>query len=398
MSFRVVLLTLLLLLITTFSAFAQTAPSKQDQINQHQQLAQQYLREQRPDLAIPELQALVTLDPDNTNAQGNLGVLLFFRSDYAGAIPHLSVAVKAQPELWKIQGLLGLAEGKSGDADASRHDMETAFPHLTEEKFKVDVGRALIDNYVATGELEKAATLASTLLALQPTDTALLYVAYRLYSDLSVKTMLTLALAAPDSAQMHEVMARELARHEDDVPAVANYREAIKLDPKLYTAHFDLGTLLYNSTEENLRAEAEPEFKAALAINPNDEKSLVMLGMIAERRGDEKTAYDNFSRALALQPDDGNANLEMAKVLVTMHQNDKAQQLLERAIQIDPSNEVAHYRLATLYRLQGKHEEAAKEIADYKKYKGMKDKLEKIFHDMRVQSGQQNSGDADLPK
>lgn len=398
MSVKAVLPIFLLLLITSVESFGQAAPSKQEQINQHTQLAQQYLHEQRPDLAIPELQALVVLEPENTDVQGNLGVLLFFRGDYAGAVPHLRTAVKAQPDLWKIQGLLGLAEGKSGDAEASRSDLETAFPNLTEEKFKVDVGRALTDNYIATGELEKAATLTSTLLALQPTDTGLLYVAYRLYSDLSVKTMLTLALADPNSAQMHEVMARELARHEDDVPAIANYREAIKLDPKLATAHFDLGMLLYNSTEDNLRAQAEPEFKAALALNPNDEKSLVMLGMIAAKRGDQKAAYDHFSRALALQPDDADANLELAKILVAMNQNDKAQQLLERAIQIDPSNEVAHYRLATLYRLQGNPEEAAKEVAEYKKYKGMKDKLEKIFHDMRVQSGQQNSDDADLPK
>lgn len=389
---------LLSLVVLPAVALCQTTPSKQDQINQHTQLAQQYLSQQRPDLAIPELQALVALEPENTEAQGNLGVLLFFRGDYGGAVPHLRAAVQAKPELWKIQGLLGLAEGKSGDPEASRSDLETAFPHLTEEKFKVDVGRALIDNYTSTNELEKAATVVSTLLDLQPTDKSLLYTAYRLYSDLVTKTMLTLALAAPNSAQMHEVMARELEQREDDAPAIANYREAIKLDPKLTAAHFDLGMLFYNSTEENLRAQAEPEFKAALALNPNDEKSLLMLGLIAARRGDTKTAYDNYSRALQLKPDDGDANLEMAKVLVTMNQKEKAQQLLERAIQIDPTNEVAHYRLATLYRLQGKHEKATQEIAEYKKYKGMKDELEKIFHDMRVEYEQKTSDDSDVPK
>ena len=39
----------------------------QDQINQHTQLAQQYLRQQRPDLAIPELQAVIALEPENTS-------------------------------------------------------------------------------------------------------------------------------------------------------------------------------------------------------------------------------------------------------------------------------------------------------------------------------------------
>jgi cytochrome c-type biogenesis protein CcmH/NrfG len=395
---KAVFFTVLLLPAASLLSFCQTTPSKQEQIHQHTQLAQQYLKQQRPDLAIPELQALVALEPENTDAQGNLGVLLFFRGDYAGAATHLRAALRAQPELWKIQGLLGLAEGRLGDADSSRRDLEAAFPHLTEEKFKTEVGRALVDSYTGTGDLERAATVASTLLASQPTDTSLLYISYRLYNDLADKAMLTLALTAPNSAQMHQVMARELARHGDEVPAIANYREAIKIDPKLPGVHFELGNLLYSSTDQKLQAEAESEFNAALAANPNDEKSLLMLGMIAAKHGDSKTAYDDYARALQLQPDDADAALELAKVLVTMNQNEKAQQLLERAIQIDPSNSVAHYRLAALYRRQGKTEEADNEIAEYKKYKGMKDKLQNVFHDMRVESGQKNSDDADLPK
>jgi len=398
MSAKSVLFTLLFIVATSSSSICQTGLSKQEQINQHTQLAQQYLKQQRPDLAISELQTLVALEPENPDAQGNLGVLLFFRGDYAGAAPHLRAAVKAQPELWKIQGLLGLAEGQSGNGEASRQDMEAAFPRLTEEKFKAQVGRALIDNYTATGDLEKAATVASTLLASQPTDTSLLYLSYRLYADLSDKAMLTLALTTPNSGQMHQVMARELARHGDEAPAIANYREAIQIDPKLPGVHFELGSLLYNSTGETVQAEAESEFKAALAANPNDEKTQLMLGMIAAKRGDTKTAYNDYSRALQLQPDDGDANLEMAKLLVTMNQSERAQQLLEHAIQIDPSNSVAHYRLATLYRRQGKTQQGDQEIAEYKKYKQMKDGLEKVFHDMRVESGQKNPDDTDLPK
>ena len=111
-----------------------------------------------------------------------------------------------------------------------------------------------------------------------------------------------------------------------------------------------------------------------------------------------KTAYDYDSQAVQLQPDDGDAALEMAKVLVTMNQNEKAQQMLEHAIQIEPSDSVAHYRLSTLYRRQGKTDEANKEMAEYKKYKEMKDQLQKVFHDMRVDSRQKNSDDTDLPK
>jgi hypothetical protein len=34
-----------------------------------------FLAQERPDLPIPEFQSIVALDPDNVDAQGNLGVL-----------------------------------------------------------------------------------------------------------------------------------------------------------------------------------------------------------------------------------------------------------------------------------------------------------------------------------
>ena len=52
-----------------------------------------------------------------------------------------------------------------------------------------------MDNYTATGDLEKTASVASTLLAAQPTDN-LCSTSYRLYSDLADKTMLTLAYSS----------------------------------------------------------------------------------------------------------------------------------------------------------------------------------------------------------
>jgi tetratricopeptide (TPR) repeat protein len=386
-----VLLTLLLLSTISIRSVCQILPSNQDQINLHARTAQKYLREQRPDLAIPELQKLVALDPGNVDARGNLGVLLFFRADYKESIPQLSAAIKMKPELWRVQALLGLAEGRVGDNNSSSRDLEVAFPHLTEEKIQTEVGRALINDYTATGDLEKAATVASTLLVLQPTNSPLLYTAYRLYSDLAGKTMLTLALAAPDSAEMHQMMARELARHGDEAAAIANYREAIRIDPQFPGVHSELGDLLYYSSDTKLQVQAESEIKAALAVNPKDERAYLVLGKIAEKNGDIKVAYADYSHALELDQNDGDACTEVAKILVAMNQNDKAQQMFERAIQIDPSNYLAHYRLGTLYRQAGRSDDAKQQVTQYLEYKRMRDKLETIFHDMRVLSGQHAS-------
>ncbi len=388
MSSKAFLLVLCVLSTITTLALCQGAPASREQIEQHARLAQQYLRERRPDLAIPELQKVTELDPQNLDARTNLGVLLFFRGDYKAAVPQLRAALDIKPDLWKQRALLGLAEAQLQESAGSRADLEAAFPHLTEQKFQLDVGNALISDYTATGELDKAATVVATLLTTRPTDPSLLYLSYRLYSDLAGQSMLTLALSAPESAEMHQVMARELARHGDDIAAIANYREAIRLNPNLPGLHMELGDLLRVSSDERLQAEAKSEFDAALTVNARDEKAELALGTIADKNGDVKTAYTHDSRAVELDPNDGDACTELAKVMIEMNQPQKAQEMLERAIQIDPTNDVAHYRLVALYRQQGKTDEAKQQLADYQKYKQMREKLEKIFRDMRVASGQ----------
>jgi tetratricopeptide (TPR) repeat protein len=108
----------------------------QSQTSLHMRLAQQYLSEQRPELALPELQKVVELDPNNVDARGNLGVLLYFRGNYADAVTQLRAAVSLSPDLWKLQALLGLGEGRLGDLSPSQADLEAAFPHLKDVKFQ----------------------------------------------------------------------------------------------------------------------------------------------------------------------------------------------------------------------------------------------------------------------
>jgi len=387
-----------ILVLSCGLSVAQAAADKPQQIAEHSRRAQEFLREKKPDLAIPELQAIVALDPNDRDTRANLGVLLFFQGDFVQAAPQLRVAFQLRPDLWKIQALLGLAEMRLKDASSARADLESALPHLSEAKIQAEVGNALIDSYTATGELEKAASTVSVLLVAQPTDPRLLLMSYRLYSDLASNAMVTLALAAPQSAEMHQAVGRELARQGNEAAAVANYRQAIENNPKLPGLSFDLGNLLYNSSDEKLQAEAETQFQAALADNPLDEKAQLMLGEIAARRGDMKAAYDDDAHAVEMQPNDPEACSEFAKILMSTKEPEKARSLLVHALEIDPMNYTAHYRLSTLDRQQGKPEEAKQELAEYEKYKAMKDKLRSIFHDLRVPSDDKPEGGNEMSK
>jgi Tfp pilus assembly protein PilF len=379
----------LLLAVQVLAASAAQVPatSAPQGAEEHLNLAKRYLAEKRADQAIAELRKAVVLDPENVEVRGNLGVLLYFHGDYAAAIPELRAAVKAQSDLWKIRSLLGMAEDRTGELQAARDDLEAAFPHLADEKVRVDAGEILVDIDSNAGDLEKAADIVSTLLASQPTDATLLYLSYRIHSDMANRAILTMAMADSGTGEIQRAMARELARQGNTAQAIADYRKAIQINPVLPGVHTELGDLLYHSADKEQRAAAASEFQAALDANPEDEKAVLAMGVLAALRGDLKTAYTDESRALQLDPNDSDACTELAKVLIQMEKDDEAQPLLERAVQIDPANYVAHFRLSTLYRKQGKTDEAKRQVELYLRYKKMRDELQQIIHDMRVASG-----------
>ena len=372
------------LLVAATAGFSQSAPSHQQQVEEHSRKAQEYLRENKPDLAVPEFKAIVALEPNNADARGNLGVLLSFQGAYAEAIPQLRAALKLQPALWKIQALLGMAEKRTGDIKGALGDLENAFPKLKEQKIRVETGMELIDTYSKAGDLDKAAATLSVLRELDPTNAELVYTAYRIYSDLADESRLSLMVVAPNSARTHQMMAHELARQGKSDEAIANYREGLKIDPKLPGLHFELAEMLNNSTIPNGRQEAESEYRAALAANPSDEKSECRLGDLAALKGDAKAANEHYERALKLQPNDAEANLGLAKTLMSMDQSDKALPLLEYAVKLDPTSAIAHFRLSTVYRRMGRTADAKRELEDYQKYKDMKEKLRELYRQMRL--------------
>ena len=371
------------LLLVTTSCLSQSVPSHEQQVEEHSRKAQEYLRDNKPDLAVPEFKAIVALEPNNVDARGNLGVLLSFQGAYAEAIPQLRAALKLQPALWKIQALLGMAEKRTGDIKGALGDLENAFPKLKEQKIRMETGMELIDTYSKAGDLDKAAATVSVLRAMDPTNVELVYTAYRIYSDLTDESRLSLMVVAPNSARTHQMMAHELARQGKPDEAILNYREALKVDPNLSGLHFELAEMLNNSAIPNGRQEAESEYRAALDTNPLDEKSECRLGDLAALKGDPKGASEHYERALKLQPNDAEANIGLAKTLMSMNQSEKALPLLEHAVKLDPTSAVAHFRLSTVYRQIGRTADAKRELEAYQKYKDMKEKLRELYRQMR---------------
>jgi Tfp pilus assembly protein PilF len=381
---RAYLLVVLLGLAGTGSAAQPGSSSKAQQVQIHEQKAHELLSQKKPELAAKEFAAIVAIDPKNLDAQANLGVLLYFQKEYAEAEPHLRYAVDQQPDLTKIRTLLAMCERHLGKTDAARADFEAVIAQLKEPKLLSEAGLELIELYTATSDLVKAAAVVSTLREAAPTDPRILYAAYRIYTDLAGEAMLDMSIAAPNSGQMHQAMAHELGRVGDLPGAIADYRAALAADPQLPGIHFELAEALHSSPETKLKEEAEQEYRVAVADNALDEKALTRLGDVVAEKGNLDEAEKYYKQALAIVPGDVDAKVGLAFVYGQKDNPAAALPLLESAVAADPGNIMAHYRLSSVYRALHRPDDAKREIAEYKKYKDLKEKLRAVYKDMKI--------------
>lgn len=368
---------------------------KQQQIQEYTRRVQQDLQDKRPDLAISELKSLLAIDSGNLEARGNLGVLEYFSGRYTDAAQDLRATLNAKPDLWRIEALLGMSEKRVGETAKAQADLAKSFPQLDERKLKIETGLELIEVDYALNDLGKAGEVVNVLRQLEPENPDILYAAYRIYSELTNESILGLTMIAPESARMHQVMAHELARQAKDDAAIANYREALKLNPQSADIHYELAEMLFTQSSSSAQQEAEQHYKAALRSNPFDEKSVCRLGDIAVRRSDFKSAREFYSRALTMQPNDADANFGMAKILMASHESQKAVVYLQRAAQIEPYNASTHYRLGSVYREIGRTEDARRELAEFEKLKKMKARLSDLYQEMRLSPGKTVESESD---
>ena len=373
-------------------AQTQSGVDQGNEITQHLEKAQSYVRQKRPDLAILELQAAAAIDPGNEAVQSNLGVLLYFQGKTAEAIPHLRIALEKKPSAM-IQGLLGVAELTSPDLAQARKDLTAAFPSIEAPDFKLQVGLDLVTLYAQSDDLDEAAAVLSQLKKSYPSNPDVLYAAYRTYAALSTGAGFSLSLAAPNSAQMHQLLAHEEIREGDTNRAIAELRKAIAIDPRLPDVHYDLAEVLRASPDAAIKKEAIAEYSIALKQNPRDEKSVLSLADIAYQQNDTENAFRLYTKAVELAPTDAVAKMGLAKILRARNEDDKAVPLLEDVVRLDPTILNAHYLLGVLYRKMGRAEDAQRQVALYKQYKDLKDNLRVLYKGLLVQPEEISAND-----
>jgi tetratricopeptide (TPR) repeat protein len=378
------------LLISTFvltSSRGQSTASRTSQVHDHLERAQAALKANAPGTAVKEFQEVLALDPKNAEAYANLGVIAFFQRDYQNASQYLRHALAIDPSLAKTQALLGICERRLGKGSAQAL-LEKSFPRLRDKKLQIQVGMELAGIYEQQGNLDRTAAVMRALVDLDPDNVEILYMAQRVYTDLADDTLNKLAILAPGSARMQEVIAERLVNGGDLKGAIEHYQKALEIDPHLPGVRFELGEALLQSSPKNAdaQAQAEKEFETAIQMDGDSAGVECQLGAIAFLRSDLEGAYAHYERAYGLNQGDAEAQLGLGKVLMSAGKPQEAVKYLRMAVQSDPLDTQAHYRLGMAYKALKMADESRHELQLFQEITEAKGRVRQLYRQMHKQS------------
>jgi tetratricopeptide (TPR) repeat protein len=375
---------LILLFLACSSIVAAQAPkSRFAEVRDHLQKAFQYLKANDPDNAAKEFETVLAADAKNAEAYAGLGAIAFLKRDCQNASPYLRKALAIDPSLSPSEALLGICESRLGKPSAQPL-LEKSIPRLKDKKLQIQAGLELANLYYRQGNLERTASVMQSLVNLDPDNVEILFLAQQIYSDLADDTLNKLAIIAPGSARMQQVIAERLINAGDLKAAIDHYRKALEMDPRLPGLRYELSEAILESspTDAATQAEALKELDTSIQTEGDNAKIECQLGRIAFLRSDTEQALAHYNKAFAFNPMDEEAQMGLAKLLMLTNKPQEAAGYLRMAVQSDPLNAEAHYRLSTVCRKLQQTEEADKELRLFQEIKQTKERVRELYREM----------------
>jgi len=170
-----------------------------------------------------------------------------------------------------------------------------------------------------------------------------------------------IAAAKPTEAMPHFELGFAYSGLNKNPEAIAEYRRAISLDPKLAPAHLNLGISLLDSDA----AAAAESFRRAVDLLPGQSRPVYLLGEALERGGKRSEAMEQYRAAATLAPKDDVILFALARALLADGQNPAAESGFRQLLSLKPDSAAGQLGLAESLLAQQKKAEAVDVFGDY---------------------------------
>ena len=155
----------------------------------------------------------------------------------------------------------------------------------------------------------------------------------------------------PNDAVTHYDLALALKYSGTPAQAVLEFQSALKLKPKWAEAHYGLGAAYFDLHDA---AAAIKELKIAVTLEPANVEAHRLLARIYSKQNDAQDAVRELRSALAAKPS-AELYLDLGLAEAQLGNADAAARELRRALQLDPRYANAHMMLGVILRRQGDH-------------------------------------------
>ena len=316
--------------------------------------------------AIDNYKAALVIIPERPDALSNLGAAYVQLGQYDDAVAQYQAALKLDPANNAVRLNLALAYYKSARAG-------DAIPHLRQVVASDPQARSaylvLADCYLQTGRDQDVVSLLQPREQMFGADLAYAYMlgTALLYLDKpdEGQQYVDRIFRAGESAESHLLMAIAYMGRQEFRGAKTELEQAIKLSPRLPTAHSLYGRTLMSLGDHDA---AEQQFRKELALNVNDFHANLQLGYLRTRAQRHADAAAYLERAVTIRPGDLAARKLLANLRLQSGRTEEAVTLFESLAKETPDAVDIHVQLATGYN-------RLKRTADAQREKSIVDRL-----------------------
>ena len=309
--------------------------------------------------------AVAKADPANPEPYAHMGLLEARQEHYNEAVPFYRKALALAPRMPGLRLNLGLALFKSGalqqslveftpllkaapagSADAQRLTILVAMAHYGVGEYAQAVPYLKTAAEVDAQNLQLRLALAHSCLWSKQ---------YQCVMD-TYHEILTLNAESAEADMLAGEAQDELKEYDG---AIAEFRAALKANPKEPNVHFGLGYLLWTQRQY---LEAAQEFQAELANDPNHAQATAYLADADMQLNHPELALPLLEKVAKSDPGLALAHLDLGILYTDGGRQADALRELNAAVKLTPDDVNIHWRLGRLYKAMGKKVEAKAEF------------------------------------
>jgi len=292
------------------------------------------VQQKREDAAEALFKQAIAIQPDFAGAHAGLGLLYAQMGKNDLAVPQLDESVRLDPGRKDAQAVL-ISIWREQAHDAAEHN-----------------------------ELEKALALLMRARKLNPSDADVQYefgmVALRmsLFPDAIEAFDQALKLRIDDPAALYGLGRAKMSVSRFDAAQHA-FEHYVQLRPADASGHYALGFTLQALQRSS---DARAEYQRSIALQPLQTESYFQLGLMELDAGNLEGAMKQFERVLDRSPEHAGGLTGMGRVRFQEKRYTEAVPLFEKAIASNPELREAHYYLGLTDSRLGQKEESQKEL------------------------------------